>query len=94
MREKIVEHYLIQEVEKRGGFTRKYTSPGRRGVPDRIVFLPGKVIFVECKTPAGRLSGLQKNEIKRIEALGIPVMVVEHPLGVDHLMELYDATRS
>lgn len=91
MREKIIEQYLIQEVERRGGFVRKYTSPGRRGVPDRIVFLPGKVIFVEAKTPEGQLSALQKNELQRIEDLGIPVMVINHPLAVDHLMEIYDA---
>lgn len=90
MKETEIEKYLIKEVEKRGGFVRKYTSPGRRGVPDRIVFLPGKVIFVECKTLEGKLSGLQRREIKRMQDLKIPVFVANHKIGIDHLMGLFD----
>jgi hypothetical protein len=46
MRERDVESYFRQRVIKLGGMTRKYTSPGQRGVPDRIMFLDG-VVFVE-----------------------------------------------
>ena len=90
-RENEIEKYLIDKVEERGGFVRKYTSPGRKGVPDRICFLPGgRTIFVECKTPEGKLSALQKRELKRIQDLMIPVFVANHKIGIDHLMALYD----
>lgn len=52
VREEVIERHLVNEVKKAGGIAYKFTSPGRRGVPDRIVLLPnGKIIFVECKAP-------------------------------------------
>lgn len=52
MLEKTVEKYLCDEVKKNGGVTRKIRYIGRRGCPDRIVFLEG-VYFVETKRPSG-----------------------------------------
>jgi len=40
VRERRVENYLDDEVTKLGGITRKWISPGRDGVPDRIVINP------------------------------------------------------
>lgn len=40
VRENKVETYLNDEVESVGGMTRKWVSPGRDGVPDRIVIIP------------------------------------------------------
>ena len=37
IRENAVEKYLDSEIKKLGGITRKWISPGRDGVPDRIV---------------------------------------------------------
>jgi hypothetical protein len=61
MKEKIVENHFIWAVERIGGKTWKFTSPGRKGVSDRIACLPdGSTWFVELKTKGGRLSALQK----------------------------------
>lgn len=61
MKEKIVENHFVWAVERIGGKTWKFTSPGRRGVSDRIACLPdGSTWFVELKTKGGRLSALQK----------------------------------
>ena len=61
MKEKIVENHFIWAVERIGGKTYKFTSPGRKGVADRIACLPdGSTWFVELKTKGGRLSALQK----------------------------------
>lgn len=61
MRESKIEKYLQYRVELAGGQCWKWRSPGRRGVPDRIVLWPqGGVSFVELKAPGGRLSPLQK----------------------------------
>lgn len=52
MRESDIERYLRKQVEANGGKCWKWVSPGRRGVPDRIVIMPGGVIaFVELKAP-------------------------------------------
>jgi hypothetical protein len=61
MKEKIVENHFVWAVERIGGKTWKFTSPGRKGVTDRIACLPdGATWFVELKTKGGRLSELQK----------------------------------
>ena len=61
MKESEVEKYFVWTVERRGGKTWKFTSPGRKGVADRIACLPnGTTWFVELKTKGGRLSPLQK----------------------------------
>jgi hypothetical protein len=60
MKEKIVENHFVWAVERIGGKTYKFTSPGRKGVADRIACLPdGSTWFVELKTKGGRLSLLQ-----------------------------------
>jgi hypothetical protein len=38
-----VEAYLKKQVAADGGSTRKFVSPGRRGVPDQIVIWPRRV---------------------------------------------------
>jgi hypothetical protein len=59
--EKEIERHFIWTVERLGGITYKFTSPGRKGVADRIACLPdGSTWFVELKTKGGRLSPLQK----------------------------------
>jgi hypothetical protein len=61
MREKEIEIYFDWAVQRIGGRTWKFTSPGRKGVADRIACLPdGQTWFVEVKTKGGRLSALQK----------------------------------
>ena len=61
MREKDIEKILVNEVRKLGGWAYKWVSPGNDGVPDRIVFLPGRPpVFVELKTETGKLSALQE----------------------------------
>jgi len=61
MRESEIEKHFIWTVERMGGITYKFTSPGRKGVADRIACLPdGSTWFVELKTKGGRLSPLQK----------------------------------
>lgn len=91
LKEKTIEDYLIEQTIKRGGFSRKYKSPGRRGVPDRIVFLPkGLVVFVECKKPNGKMSTSQKQEFKRMQELDTPCAYVKTMIDIDHLMQILD----
>jgi hypothetical protein len=70
MKEKIVENHFVWAVERIGGKTYKFTSPGRKGVSDRIACLPdGSTWFVELKTKGGRLSALQKMFADDVQAL-------------------------
>lgn len=77
MLEKNIEKFLNDNVKKLGGLTYKFVSPGNSGVPDRIIILPnGKLIFIELKTKKGRLSALQKLQIRRLRKLKQDVRVL------------------
>lgn len=77
MRERDIEDRLRDGIKKLGGLCYKFVSPGNRGVPDRIVLLPGgAVYFVELKTEVGRLSKIQHVQLKRMERLGVQIAVL------------------
>ena len=67
MRERDIERYLVERVKALGGMCIKFTSPNRRGVPDRIVMLPGGVLhWVELKRPGGVVEAHQAREHAQI----------------------------
>ncbi len=83
-----VENYLIREVERRGGKTYKFVSPGQVGVPDRIIILNGKTAFVEVKRPqGGRFSKLQKWQIEEMRRAGAIVYTAKNKEEVKRIME-------
>lgn len=87
MLEKELEKILVAEVKKLGGRAYKWVSPGNDGVPDRIVIFPGRTpVFVELKTERGRLSSLQRVQVKRLKDLGQEVRVV---YGIDGLSQFF-----
>ena len=78
MREKKIEAELIRRVKDLGGLCEKFTSPGRRSVPDRIVTLPGgRVVFVELKAPGQHPTVAQQADHTRRRALGCVVHVID-----------------
>jgi hypothetical protein len=86
MEEKHIERYLCYQVQQAGGVCWKW--PAGSGQPDRIVILPGgKIVFVECKSPRGVLSALQKHIHKIMQDLGCTVIVVRSKEEVDEFME-------
>ena len=69
MRESEVEKLLVGGIRKLGGRAFKWVSPGNDGVPDRIVVLPGlPAVFVELKTVTGKLTPLQRVQLKRLSS--------------------------
>lgn len=72
--EKSTEAYLRDEVKRLGGRSYKWVSPGRSGVPDRIVILPGgRVVFVELKSEGKTSTDQQKKRQAELRALGCTV---------------------
>lgn len=87
MRERDIERYLAGLCTAHGGVAWKWVSPGRRGVPDRIIVLPGgRVMFAEVKAPGGRTTVLQQRVHARLRALGAVVEVVDSIEAVDTLL--------
>lgn len=73
MREAAIERRLTQAVRRAGGIAFKFVSPGHSGVPDRLILLPGRVLFVELKTETGKLTKLQVVTHELMRKLGADV---------------------
>jgi len=77
--EKDVEAALVRRVKALGGLCEKFTSPGRRSVPDRIITMPnGQIIFVELKAPNKKPTDAQLKDHERRRALGCDVRVIDN----------------
>jgi hypothetical protein len=78
MRESVIETKMREAVEAAGGLFLKFVSPGRKGVPDRIMLLPnGAFAFVELKATDKGPRSDQEREHKRLRGLGQRVYVVD-----------------
>ena len=78
MLESTVERYFVQRVRDCGGLAEKFTSPGRRHVPDRLVTLPNVPLhLVELKRPGEKPRPGQVRDHARRAALGHRVYVID-----------------
>jgi len=93
MKESDIEKYLHKQITVLGGTTRKWVSPGRTGVPDRICFSNRKVFFVEVKTDSGRLTVRQQREIESLTEHGAEIYTVYGFKGVDDLILRMEADK-
>ena len=88
MREKQIERKLVSEVKKRGGICPKWVSPGFDGVPDRLVFLPGKNFgMVEVKAPGEKPRPLQVSRHRLLDKLGFKTYILD---GMEQIPALLD----
>lgn len=79
MLEKDIEKAFVKRIKELGGMAEKFTSPGRRAVPDRIVTMPGgQIIFVELKAPGKKPTDAQLRDHKRRRDLGCDVRVIDN----------------
>lgn len=89
-----VEDYLVAGVAELGGVAEKFTVPGRKGPPDRLVQWPEGLLsmmpeidFVECKSPDANentphFRRQQRDHAKR-RAMGFRVYVLDSTQKVD-----------
>lgn len=83
-----VEDRLIRETKKIGCECWKFTSPGRRGVPDRVVICPGKLLeWAEAKRPGGKPEPLQSFVHGILAALGWKVWIIDTYEEVDEFIK-------
>lgn len=84
MKEKPIEEYLRTETESLGCWCRKWVSPGTRGVPDRLVFIPGNFLeIVETKSSTGIPEPLQRSVHKILGKMGFGVWTLNSKEQVD-----------
>lgn len=85
--EKIVEKYLVNEIERLGGLCVKFPPLFFRGFPDRIVLLPGAVIaFVETKDTGKKPRPIQERVHAKLRKLGFRIEVIDSKEGVDNFI--------
>jgi hypothetical protein len=83
--EKDIEKYLTTQVRKYSGLSYKWQST-ITGVPDRIVILNQKILFVELKTPTGKLSPRQIVIFDQLGEAGFPVHILRSKEDVEDLI--------
>lgn len=89
--EKAIEKKLVAEVDKAGGWALKLPCVYVTGLPDRMVLLPGGIIFfVEVKTTSKKPTPVQRLIHKRLERLGFAVYVVDSFEELQTILNLYD----
>ncbi|XAI95328.1 hypothetical protein [Nostoc phage Nsp-JY18] len=88
MLEASIEKYLIGVVKKYQGISLKLVPFGLKGIPDRLIVLPGpRIIFCELKRPeGGRYSPHQIEWRRRLTALGCEWAGVKTKAEVDALI--------
>ena len=91
--EKKVEKTLREEAKKRGGLALKLETNYFSGLPDRLVLLPGKVIFfVELKTTKQKAKKLQGVIHAMIRKLGFDVIIIDTVEDAKKIIEFYART--
>lgn len=69
---------LREYAEDCGVLYLKFTSPGRRGVPDRLLLAPrGRMGLMELKAQGKRPGPVQARAIHQLHSLGYKVRVVD-----------------
>lgn len=71
--ERTVSRYAVDN----GWISRKFSSPQRRAVPDRIFIKNDTIHFVEFKAPGKKPTKQQQAEHDRYKKQGFPVHVID-----------------
>ena len=90
MRENVIEEYLKDEVQKRGGHIFKLTFIGINGAPDRLAWIPqwSTGAFIELKRPGKDLESHQRRRHGELQRMGFNTYMVNSKDAVDKLMRL------
>lgn len=76
--EKTIEQKVCDYAKKHGALCYKFTSMGKRSVPDRLVILPGGLVFfIEFKMAGKQPTPSQRVEITRLQQQGVSVYVID-----------------
>jgi hypothetical protein len=71
-----IERRVVKYCNDHKLLTYKFTSPSHRGVPDRVIIGPGRVLFLELKQAGKKPTPLQEREIRRINQFAAGETVV------------------
>lgn len=91
-REKQVEQRIKERAREHAGTAYKFTSPGRRSVPDDLIVCPCidpelRPLFIEAKRPGQDATNSQKREHIRLRQRDATVFVADDYWLVDLIFE-------
>ncbi len=91
-RENQVEERITSRAKEHKGTAYKFTSPGRRSVPDRLIVCPCtplelRPLFIEAKRPGQKATPSQAREHKKLRDCGATVFVADDYDIVDAIFE-------
>lgn len=80
---------IVTKLKARGIFSLKLHGSvyGRRGMPDLLVIVCGRAIFLEVKVPGVAPTRLQEHRIAECRAAGAVAEVVTSWEDVEHVLE-------
>jgi hypothetical protein len=91
-RERLVENRIKERAREHKGTAYKFTSPGRRSVPDDLIDCPCiphelRTLFIEAKAPGKKPTPAQTREHIRLRSRGNVVFVADDYWIVDLIFE-------
>ena len=90
MTEAAIERSVVEYCRKKGLLTYKFTSPAHRGVPDRIIIGPNRVLLLELKQAGRTITLLQHHELTRINQYCGPNLLALWAAGKDSAIQIID----
>lgn len=85
-REKRIEAALVGRVEELAGYAIKLSAVGRRGLPDRMIMLPNRILFVEVKALGEKPSKQQALWLERFRQMGFEAYVLDREEDIDEIL--------
>jgi hypothetical protein len=76
--ESTIQKKVIQRYEREGWLVVKIIQTTLNGWPDLQCHKDGQTLFIECKSPAGRLSPLQNHRHTQLRKQGFTVLIIDY----------------
>lgn len=77
-RESKLEKEIKEYCKKTGWYYWKFTSPANKGVPDRMVFKKGVILFFELKRKGNTTDKMQEYQIELMRDAGLKVFIIDN----------------
>ncbi len=89
MRESALEAAIVRYAKATGWYTLKLSSPGKRGVPDRIFMREERVLFMEIKAPGRKPTVLQEKVLRELRGAGQTAVWVNNIDAAKTVLDAY-----
>jgi Holliday junction resolvase len=75
MKESDIQFDIIKWLESNGWYVVKHIQTNKNGFPDLSAYKQGFCIFIEVKTPTGKVAELQKYRHKQLAQFGFSTII-------------------